>query len=514
MEPLKAKKRPTKARPVAVPTPKKAKRPASCEIDEQWQKYNKQLSAPIDSRKKSTPNKKDETSSSSSPPPTKAKKTKKSNPLLKHREPCDLMRDEKRLKNLTDQMQLVDGISEENHQQKALAVNVMPARERQNIMTLSLNREPVVYSDNQFSVEMKRLNYERTTAENTSRSYPLQDLMGEQGFFSINNEHIDQVLSAIVKDKRNDIIYAKHSLSQNARAQQGKVGGSGGGGDASNKKLNCIFGGILYSFGYNRRTPQIHYKKAKAHDIEDRAARLEEYYRYDQLDNETSIGAYAHNFPMFKTVKRQLMPKYLNRHKNLRDTAALTPKTDLEEISREYIASFRQPPVGNEEVCANREQCVFNTFSADKNVRYIGKVFYTENERARLLRRQLSGEVPIRGVDDDDDDDDDEEGCNTHLLCYECLIRKWTIEWVLNIQHETVPERPINYFTVMCKPGQYSPHCMLSMVENDKPTGIIGHVPRFSNNNLHIVALVRSVKRDGKYIQISVPMLDETGMDF
>lgn len=506
MEPLKAKKRPTK---VAAPTPKKAKRPASCEIDEQWQKYNKQLNASVNGRKKAATAAATAKDDVAAPTP-KPKKTKKSNPLLKHREPCDLMRDEKIIRSLNSQMQLIGDINEETHQQRALAVNVMPARERQNVMTLSVAEDKsnhLVYSENQFSVEMKRRNYARTTAENTSRTHPLQELMGEQGFFSINNEHIDQVLGAIAKDKHNDIIYAKHSLALSARALQGK-GGGGGGDAASNKKLNCIFGGILYSFGYNRRTPQVHYKKAKAHDIEDRAARLEEYYRHDQLESETSVGEYAHNFTMFKEIRRQLLSKYHQRHKTQRNAATLTPKTDLEEISREYIASFRQPPCEGEEVCANREQCVFNTFSADKNVRYIGKVFYTENERARLLKRQLSGEVPlVRG-------DDDEGDGNTHLLCYECLLRKWTIGWVLNVQRGTVPERSINYFTVMCKPGQYSPHCMLSMMENDTPTGIVGHVPRFSNNNLHIVALVRSVKRDGKYIQISVPMLDETGMDF
>ena len=78
-----------------------------------------------------------------------------------------------------------------------------------------------------------------------------------------------------------------------------------------------------------------------------------------------------------------------------------------------------------------------------------------------------------------------------------------------------IPERPINYFTVQCKPNQYSPHCMLSVVENDKPTGIVGHVPRFSLNNRRIVTHQRyRYSSDNKYETVSVPVLVETGMDF
>lgn len=500
MEPPKGKAKAKKRTALSSASqPKKAKRPPLRDIDEQWQKYNKQLTVSSTLPKKKSV----VTATVAVAPVIEKKKSKKSNPLLKHREPCDVMRDEKRLHALTSQMTLIEKIDAENHQQKALAVNVMPARDRQNVTTLSIGdagSNPRVYSQSEFFTEMKRRNYERTyNEEDNHRTYPLQEMMGEQGFFSINNEHIDQVLNAIVKEKRNDIAYAKltHLDSPHPSSSLGIQQQQQQQGDTSNKKLNTIFGGILYSFGYNRRTPQVQYKKAKAHDIEDRALRLAEHYRHDQLPSETSVGEYAHNSIMFKEIKRQFMPKYLSRHKTLRDTAALTPKTDLEVISREYILSFRHPPVDDEQLCANHEHCVFNTFSSDKNVRYIGKVFYTEGERTRLK-----------------EEEEDDNTYNRHLLCYECLIRKWTIEWVMNIQQESIPERPINYFTVMCKPGQYSPHCMLSMVENDKPTGIVGHVPRFSNNNLHIVALVRNIKRDNKYIQVSVPMLDETGMDF
>ena len=500
MEVQKVKKRKAE-RAVSVklePDQKKVKRSLS-ETDEQWQKYVKQKSVPTKQPRVTTPTVKKE---------PKAKKKKKSNSLLKQREPCDLMRNERRVEELQRHVEVIANINEENCEQKTLAINLMPVRARQTAETLSIGEDKashIVYNDVDFCMEMKRMNYERSAAAanaNAEQSYALQDLMGDQGFFSVNNEHVDQVLACIVKETHIDISYAnKLTQAESARKQQQQQKKNNEmvvvGGDTSNKKLNCIFGGVFYSFGYNKRTPQLQYKKLNSEDAIDREERFKEFYRCDQLERETMFGVIPDDFKMFRELKRQNTEKYEKRNETLKYTAALTPKTDIEIISREYIASFRQPPIDGEECCANREQCVFNTFSNDKNVCYIGKVFYTENERVRRLKHQ----------------EQDDEG-NTHRLCYDCLIAKWTIEWALNIQHEIVPERAINYFCVMCKPGQYSAHCMLSMIENDKFTGIVGHVTRFSHNNRRIVTHVRHTKRDGKYHQISVPVLDETGMDF
>lgn len=484
------------------PEQKKVKRSLS-ETDEQWQKYVK--------NKATTKAKKEIKAAAAATTTTpivvavkkepKQKKKTKTNPLLKHREPCDLMRNEKRVEALASQVEVIEKISEENCEQKTLAVHLMPARARQTAATLALghdNSNHIVYNDVDFCMEMKRLNYERTAASG-EQTYPLQDLMGEQGFFSVNNEHVDQVVACIVKDIRTDIAYVKHSQAENGR---GGAGGSmilgGAGGDTSNKKLNCIFGGEYYSMGYNRRKPELQYKKIKSKDVIDREERFEAFYRYDQLETETNFGEIPDNYKMFRELKRQNKEKYAQRNAVLCASAALTPKTDIEVVSREYIKRFREPPVDGEECCANRDQCVFNTFSSDRNVCYIGKVFYTEYERSR--HNSLG--------------DDSSSSSNTYRLCCDCLSAKWTIEWALNIQNGVAAERPINYFTVMCKPGQYGAHCMLSVIENDVPTGIVGHMTRFSHNNRRIVPNVRHIKKDGKYHQISVPVLEETGMDF
>lgn len=482
----------------AEPVQKKVKR-SLAETDEEWQKYVKQKTAKAVPKKEGVAVNKKKVGEQVTATTAKQKKKKKTNPLLKHREPCDLMRNEERVEELNSKVEVIENINEENCQQKTLAINVMPARARQTAETLSLSSDSanhIVYNDVDFCMEMKRLNYERTAnavKNGAEQSLPLQQLMGDEGFFSFNNEHVDQVVKCIIKANRTDIAYARRTQAENTDgstlALQEKKKISGPVGDTSNKKLNIISGGVFYSFGYTKRTPQLQYKKLNSHDVIDRERRFKEYYKFDQLETETNFGEIPDNFKMFRELEKQNMEKYLKRNDALGLTAALMPKTDLEIVSKEYIDAFREPPAEGEESCANREQCVFNTFSSDKNVCYIGKVFFTEKERER-------GEL------------------NTHRLCIDCLLTKWTIEWVLNIRHEIVPERAINYFSVMCKPGQYSPHCMLSVIENDKPTGIVGHVTRFSHNNRRIVTRVRHLKRDGKYHQISVPVLEETGLDF
>lgn len=494
-----------------APDNKKLKRSTTTvnETEEQWQKYVKQQSTPTTS---GASNKKKTTDTSKKQQlQQQKKKKKKSNPLDKHREPCDLMRNEKRYNELMDQVVHVEEIDEAHSSQKALAVHVMPARDRQTAQTLALgddNANHIVYNDVNLCMEMKRHHYERSRAiMGPEQALPLQDLMGEHGFFSINNEHDEQVMACIIKDKRNDINYIKHSQAEAANAASSSLaltttttrgngkkrdGTSGpGGGDMVNKKLNYVFGDTFFSFRYNIRMTQQQEKKIKAEDEIDRERRLAEFYKFDALEPETNFGEIATNFKMMREIKRQNMGKFLHRNDTMQQTAALTPKTELEVVSKEYIAAFRQPPTDSEPLCANREQCVFNTFSRDKNVCYIGKVFFTEKEHLR-----------------------DPTERNTDRLCYDCLIKKWTIEWALNIQQEVIPERPLNYFTVMCKPGQYGSDCLLKMVENDKCTGIIGNVPRFDSNKRHIETHVRHIKRDGKFHQISVPVLTEINMDF
>jgi hypothetical protein len=526
---------------------KKSTKKSQTQTDEEWQKYIKlqkdaALSIATGSKKKSvvsTATTTTTTTSSNEKNGTKTaakqdnkKKKKKSNPLLKQREPCDLMRNEARSQELWRQVEEAD----KNNQQKALAINVMPDRSRQTVETLALGVEhldilPVSYSDVDVGMTLKRLNYERPPPP----SFPLQDLMGDQGFFSKNNEHVVPILKCIIKDKRNDMEWAKaykasgsssysnasytdNSRIKNASDKHSLLScGAANNGDTCTKKLNHILGNSFYQYGYNRRRPEAQYKKMKILDSADRLERFKEFYKYDQLDeDETNYGEAPNNSKMFRKLRRENGEKFNRRNEQLRLSASLTPKADVEEVSKEQILEARQPPGTSDALCSNGVKCIFNTFSPDKTARYIGKVFYTEREKAKLLREQIEGKS-IEMDDFDVNDDEEEEqwdSYNKHRLCIDCLFKRWTIQWAINISHESVPDRQINYFTVQCKPGQYSPHCMLSMRENNKPTGIVGNVPRFSLNNRRIVTHQRHRRTENKYETVSVPVLVETGMDF
>lgn len=496
---------------------------ALSEGDEQWKKFIKvqsgTLSGTNNKKNKMTTTttstsgeKKSINAAANAKSKEEKKKKKKISSLFKHREPCDLMRNEARSQELANQITPIEEITAENHEQMTLAIHLMPERSRQTAETLALGIEqydvpPMSFNDVEFSLAMKRQNYERTaTDKGNERVFPLQDLMADQGFFSINNEHVEHVLKCIIKDKRNDIDYAKFNRSKTVKEASGSGGRSivvaagGGGGDISNKKLNHIFGNTYYSFGYNRRTPQLQDKKMKALDVIDREERFKLFYKFDQLEPVTEYGKMPTDSKMFRRLRRENGEKFARRGETLRKCASLTPKSDVEELSKEYILEFRLPPGTGDELCANGTRCVFNN-SPDKTACYIGKVFYTEREKSGALRRQINGTNEVMGG-------------NVARLCYDCLLKSWIFEWAMNIQNEVIPERPINYFTVECKPGQYSPHCMLSVVENDKPTGIVGHVPRFSLNNRRIVIYQRYRYCDNKHETFSVPVLVETGMDF
>ncbi len=517
---------------------------------EQWAKYmkvNKTLTGDKKTKKsRIAPTTTTSTTTTTTKTPKPSKKVK-TDPLEKPREPCDLMRNEKKQEELKkNTVQSGEQIDASNATQKALAVNLLPPRVDQNVETLALTEIPRTYHGEDIAMSIKRMNYINTMNTSSKMIRPLQDLLGDQGFLPINNQHEEHVLKCVMKGLRNDINFSNYLKVEEKQQQQqqnntlglddqkgtipcstlattttprttGAKKKKGDGNivnDVSNKKLNHIFGNVFHSFGYLRRTPQNQEKSTKIEHEIDIKERYKQFYKNDELEdgeNETNYGQIPTTYRMFRELRRLNTQKYLRRDESLRDTATLTPKTDLEEISKEYIMEFRQPPRTTDKLCANGESCVFNTFSPDKSARYIGRVFYTERERlARLKEESSSG-----GGGGREKEYNEHSEFEQHGLCYDCLLRKWTITWVMNIQNEIVAERPINYFSVMCKPGQYSPHCMLSQVENHKMTGIIGFVPRFSLNNRRIVVHQRTIKRDGGKLELlSVPVLVETGMDF
>lgn len=472
---------------------------------------------------------------------------KKKNSFKKHTEPVDLMFNASHAQKTEAVIQTYETIDATNHEQKPLAIHVMPAREHQTIETLALSPAAacthLVLNDLDFAMAMKKSNFERhqaaaastTAAAETIR--PLECLMTDGGFMAVDQTNVEPIFIGLSKEIRQNInfINATKSDTQSRRKKRTVKHAEGEEEEDDDdekkqkppvKRLNLIFGNTYHSFGYHKRTSQP--QSIKALEESDRFDRFKTFFRDDQLEEETNFGEVARNFKMFRELCAKNMEKYKRRAETQRDTATLVPKTTLEEVTKEYIRKFREPPGKNDELCANGDECVFNTFSEDKNVRYIGKVFYTEQEKRRRLEAQLAAARRRQARQDrllhgppssmmeveEEAEEDDSHTYNKHKLCIECLLRLWTKIYFRNIADEVIPEHPINYFSVICGRGQYSPKAMLNVIENKRPTGIMGHVPRFAINKRCLVTLEATVTENGKAHTIFVPSLAETGMDF
>ncbi len=485
---------------------------------------------------------------------TRPTKKKKTDLFAKNREPCDLMQNDTRL-NINEMMSKIAS----HHDQKALAIHVMPSRENQTFETLSLtNTSPydhmLAASDMDICLEIKKHNFMRNKH---AAALPLEELV-ENGFLAVNNECMIEVLRYVSQDFTDDINYIKDSRKVNSNRQQqvriksnnrGALTANGGGDtqDLSIKKLNMVFGKAFQSFGYNRRTSKEQSKRIKALGNSSRTKRFADFYENDQLyeDGNKDFRGLPVNFKMFQAMRKDNKEKYKKKDEITKNSASLTSKTEIEIIPMDYIQAYLVPQIipssgGGDntanEVCGNDNSCVCKTFSPDKNMWYDAKPFYTPEEKKRLKEKRWK--IPKKSkksllkltveneeeeeeeeqdeMDFDSENEEEEEEVikNRNRLCYYCLTRQWTIQVAYNIRHEITPEKPINHFVVLCEEGQYSKHCMLKMNENGKSTGIIGPVPRFSLNNKKNVSVTKTVTEGDKRHTLYRPYLAETGMDF
>jgi len=394
--------------------------------------------------------------------------------LSKSKEPCSVMRNETPL------------VAELPPEQRARALVLLPPRSAQTMESLAPRSS--VFSDIDFCQEMKRVNMARP-GQNV---YPLQRLMNDFVPIDKNPEPVVLCMGKELQLESDYITHTNKAAAAAASAQETPAKKQ----DLSITKLNLIFGTTYHSYGYNRRTPKEVEERMDQARLSERLQMFRAFYARDRIETEVNFGEIPSNFRMFRELKQNFYRRYQLSDQIVKDSASLTPKVEMEAVPRLYIQKFRAKPKTGDELCANGENCLFNTFSQDKHVSYIGRVFYTPRE----LRRGVPVPPPTAG--------------NRHRLCIDCLLKLWTITHAQNISNEVLPERQINYFGVQCKAGEYSKHCLLSVVENDKPTGIVGHVPRFSLNNRQMMVVVRTVKEGQRLHKIYVPFLAEIGTDF
>ena len=202
------------------------------------------------------------------------------------------------------------------------------------------------------------------------------------------------------------------------------------------------------------------------------------------------------SFAVYRELEQDFKTRFDERLAILRDSASRVPKFDDEPpIPRHWIDSYRLRPTTTDELCSSGASCRFNTYGKKDSQRYIGRVFETPRET-----QSKETETPYLR--------------NKRRLCIDCLLDHWTTETYESVASESVPLHQRNYFTVLCEPGQYSESCMIPTMMNDRPTGITGYVPAYSQNK-RISTPIKIQQIEGKdFYTISTNYIAEMGMDF
>lgn len=486
---------------------KKATPKASPDAERDWAKYKKQRESEKQRAKKPTP-----TTVKAVTTTTTAKKRKRAatsgmtgvnvDPegflflreagLSKTSEPSDRLR----LESPSADLEQLRGPARLPHSPVEL-------REKQTMRTLTLSEAHAHFND--LPTELKRIAFERNPE---ARVYPLQRLLENGGFMPINATNREETIGSLCRDMQLEADYIGYTRDAE-RKEKEKEGAATPDKqqqqqqpkrDASIAKMNVVFGGEHQSLNYNRRIPKELEEPMRLTARSDRERRFMEFYAQDRIDTEcVEFGAIPTNSLMFTQLQAQYAAKYRLHEAVIHDTAAETPKLGIELIPRKYFRQFRMKPAPGspEQLCARGDMCIFNTFSPLPQFSYIGLAFFTPREKKQGLH--------LLAVEQ-----------RTPRLCIDCTLADLTLQHDRNVADEVEVRRAINRFQVYCKPGEYSPHCMLSVRENDKQTGIEGHVPRFSLNNRDFVIVTErfDAPTQQRLHTVYTPFLAEIGMDF
>jgi hypothetical protein len=411
--------------------------------------------------------------------------------LAKWREPNDTTRNDARL----DAAQLGDAVStvsETAQAQRALATTLLTPRKRQNQDTLRPRSSATMLRKPLLGAVMR-----------PTQAQPLEALV-RCGFLSRNYKHTEELVEACAKEIHTDEDYMAHLRGeakkiQDAKREKGHDTTSPKKQDYSIIKLNLIGGNIFYMFGYHRKAMRRQSNQVLKQYDTARADRLAAFFAddpLDELESELSEVRMPGECLMFRRLQEQYGTRYKLRDAALREAGGRVPKVDAEIVSRQYITQYRKRPIEGDALCRNGERCLFATFSDNRSDSYVGRVFRTERENKKQ---------PAEG----------ETYGNVGALCIDCLLYAWTLTHLRNVADDEAPvHRQFNYFTVLCEQGQYGRHMMLSNVENGRPTGIVGHVPRYAGNNRAYQEATEFVRVDGALRPVTARYLAETGVDF
>lgn len=176
--------------------------------------------------------------------------------------------------------------------------------------------------------------------------------------------------------------------------------------------------------------------------------------------------------------------------------SSLELRQSIPILTREYLKSFRFPPINNERKCINEKTCLFFTFQSfesNKSQKYIGREFLLPNDLAIFKKTGKSPE--IRGP------------------CIDCLLSDWYNRLYTEVmQRNIVPELPINTFRVKVEEKEYNRDiCLPQTFRDNLPTGICGFVPGYGS---HLRDYIDEVKIEENGEKTIVSYLAEINTDF
>ena len=402
---------------------------------------------------------------------------------------------------------------------------VLPRRENQNEYTLSpftrrRGEFPLQEDINTHTVNV--MQQQQQSDQNRPNEFAIEDMLSN-GFMPFYHSNINSVLATVSNEFYRNAMLVNHAnmAAEAAVTEAATVGTEEEDGAATTTvttkaqqeaAIVSHFNWDVANYGPNNATSKAEMYEKIQQFYENFNQRKQRFFIDDQLEKEVKVGGGGgrgerlvrhrppQSFAIYREMEEKMGARYAQRLNVMKDSASRTPKyRDEPPIPKHWIESYRLRPLTTDELCARGASCKFNTFSKKDSVRYVARKFESPAEVRDRERNPGEGQHYVR---------------NKEGLCIDCLLFQYTHDCYENVASEEVPLVQMNYFTVLCEPGQYNKECMLPQMLNNRPTGIVGMVPAY-NTAKRISIPIKLQQIDGdNLIDISTNYLAETGMDF
>jgi hypothetical protein len=462
----------------------------------------------------------------------------------------------------------------ENHNIDTLKIQTSSNRREYDLPTLSDYNIKTRKHEERLTTTLINSN-DINNRNNGSYVQPMERLV-EKGYISFYNLNVEDTLKAITNEHKDDISFivdqerqkkindtaiGKRRKRRSKKAKSVTINDAGEGSEeddddigSTTSRIAIPFGNILSFYGFQLRTGKNELNETIEEFKKDKEIRKMKFFEDDMIEEEEEeheeddiiFDQVPEECNMLKQLKQANYFKYKHRNEINRDIANKIPKfNDEPPLSKEYIKFYRLRPNSTEKLCSNGLNCLFNLCSKEENLCYIGKVFYTP----RQMEVRRAKELNLHTDNKEWYDDFHEKKFNG--LCIDCVLYKFTLLCYQNVAgpqyrkkvtyqylnelstgegkglddidideynefftKSNIPHRQFNYFTVKKEKKEYGEHCMLPVIMNGKPTGIIGNVPKYSANHRTPVIIRAKQIVDNQFKKYITNYLATTGEDF